>query len=91
MVTPEQTNVWLEDFAAAPDFGVALNFDEGAEPCVVANLAAVEIYVRGQPHAFADADVVCHAGKLRKLALVGRRAHRTASPSGTIKPPLRSE
>ena len=33
------------DFAATPDFCVALNFDERPESRVVANLAAVEIYV----------------------------------------------
>ncbi len=33
------------DFAATPDLRVALNFDEGSEPAVVTNLAAVEIYI----------------------------------------------
>ncbi len=33
------------DFAATPDFRVALNLDERAKPRVVSNLAAVKIYV----------------------------------------------
>src|ERR1700722_10086563 len=79
------------DFAAAPDFRVALNLDERAQPGVVTNLAAVQIYVRRQPHALAHADVVRDARHLRNLALIGRCAHRSAAPSGTIKPPRRSE
>src|SRR5579863_1638743 len=78
-------------FAAPTDFRVALNLYKCTEPGIIADQAAVEIHKRREPHALAQADVVGDAAKLGRGPFVIGHTHRSALPSGTIRPPLRSD
>jgi hypothetical protein len=78
-------------FAALADGGITLDFDEGAKTAIVTNHTAVQIDEGRQSHPFAEPNVISDTTELRMRLFDGRRAHRSAFPSGTIKPPLRND
>jgi hypothetical protein len=54
MVTPSQTNVWLEILQLLTDLRVLLNLDERADLRLVADLTAVQVDELGKLHALAQ-------------------------------------
>ena len=60
IVTPSQMKVWEEILQRAPDAGVLLDLDEGADLGLVADLAAVKVDERGlrDSHILTELDIL---------------------------------
>ena len=94
IVTPSHTKVWLEILQFFPIRGVLLNFDEGPDLRVIADLAPVEIdeprefHVLAQLHVRRDALIFAH--RCTALPMPANERSAASSSLTTRKPAMPS-